>query len=109
MGSSSRRAALASRQPRHQVLERLLPRLAAQPGNEVRTAPGAKHLAAEEIRPERHGPKRLLEGRIEAGPPASMLFRPEEVHSRSAEGPILRWAAHLRAGVPHDARRRHRD
>ena len=64
-------------------LSRLITFLTPKPGYVVRTATGAKYCIAEYILPKREGLEVFFDFRVELGPPARVLFRPEEIHPAS--------------------------
>ena len=65
------------------------PLLGCRPGDEVGTDPGAVPVLAKALQPVGKGSYLLLDLGIEAGQLAAVLFRPEEVHSRSTEAATL--------------------
>ena len=70
-----------------------------QPGDVVRADTGAEALAAEPLQPVGERLEIGLELRVERRPVPGMLFRPEEIHPRSAPGAIFRRATHLTVGI----------
>ncbi len=79
----------------HQTLNCLFARVTSEPRDKVGSAPSLEHLAAEDIQPERNRFQRLLKVRLEFGPVAGMLFRPEEVHPCSAKRAAVGRTANL--------------
>ncbi len=84
-----------------------LPWVGLQPGDEVRSYPGLVPLLAKPLHPVGEGSELFLELWIEAGPVSAVLFRPEEVHTRSTEtagfgSRVLSRTAELAVGVAHD-------
>ena len=71
------------------------------PGEIIAAASRLKALGAKSLRPESQRLQIRLVGRIELGPATSMLFRPEEIHARSAVSPAFRRPAKAAIGIAH--------
>jgi hypothetical protein len=85
----------------HCALNRFPPLFAEQPGDKIRPTTGTEHFPAEYVEPKGDWFQVLLKVWIESRPPTRMLFRPEEIHARSAKGPIFRRATDRAVGVAH--------
>lgn len=78
-----------------------------QPRNEVGACASAKHLPSEHIQVILKRPELLGHRRIVLGPVAHVLFRPEEVHACSPEGPVFRRSSDLAVRIADHAGRLH--
>jgi len=67
-----------------------LPAIFSTARDPVRVQAPAKIVAREDLEQVRQGKNTVLGGRVETGPFADMLFRPEEVHGLSSIGGIFR-------------------